>query len=606
MKLAPAALLCLAPALLPAQVIDNFDAKVDWQARPSDGVSMTISQEPAGHTLAAMRVDFDFHEHAGYAIAHRNVSIDLPADYEFSFWIKGIAQPNNLEFKLIDSTGDNVWWVDQRNFVFPKEWQRVVLKKRHFSFAWGPLGGGEPHHIAAIEIVVTAGTGGKGTVLIDDLALSERHVVGIAEPQTFTTSTIDFPETREFGGFVVESDAHDYEVQTSADGSTWKTIYAVHGARSPRQFLYTPESEAAHIRVVPPAKSVTIEPIAWSSSRNAFFANVAAASDRGDYPRDLHNEQSYWTVVGVDGDSKESLFNTDGAVEPEAGGYSIEPFVFANGTLTTWNDVQSKPSLARGSLPIPSVEWPQLTTTAYAEGKREESTLYIDYTLRSDKPMDATLFLAIRPFQVNPPWQFLGNPGGVSAINNIRYENHVVQIDDRRPVIPLTPAAGFGAATFDEGNIVDWLRRGVVPERANVTDEHGAASGALKFNIHLEANQPRRVTIAVPLHEKSRASDGMRSAAIDEWTERLDRVGIELPPSARQITDSIRASAAYILINRRGAALEPGPRAYERSWIRDGSLMSAALLRLGMADVVREYIKWYVQFQYPNGKVPCC
>ena len=55
MRVAAAALIALAPALLSAQVIDNFDAKVDWQPRPSDGVSMTITQEPAGHTLAAMR-----------------------------------------------------------------------------------------------------------------------------------------------------------------------------------------------------------------------------------------------------------------------------------------------------------------------------------------------------------------------------------------------------------------------------------------------------------------------------------------------------------------------------------------------------------------------
>jgi len=597
---------CFLPSALSAQVIDNFDARVDWQARPSDGVSLVITQDPAGHSLAAMRLDFDFHGHAGYAIAHKPVSIDLPPDYEFSFWIRGNAQPNNLEFKLIDVTGDNVWWVNQRNFVFAHDWRRVVLKKRHFQFAWGPLGGGEPHHIAAIEIVVTAGTGGKGMVFIDDLTLNERHVTAIDQPLTFTTSTIDFPQTREFGGFIIESDAHDYEVQTSPDGTAWQTIYAVHGARSPRQFLYTPETEAAHIRVAPPPRSITIEPIAWSASRNDFFTNVAREVDRGDYPRYLHNEQSYWSVVGVDGDTNEALFNIDGAVEPEKGGYSIEPFLYTGGRLLTWNDVPPKPSLAKGYLPIPSVEWPNLTITAYAAGKRGESTLYVDYTLRADTATNATLLLAIRPFQVNPPWQFLGVTGGVSSIKNIRYENHVVQIDDREPIIPLTPPSGFGAATFDEGNIVDWLRRGAVPERRNATDERGNASGALAFQVHLEARQPRRVTIAVPLHGKSHASDGMRTAAMQDWDAKLSRVAIDLPASARQIVDSVRASAAYILIHRDGAALQPGSRSYERSWIRDGSLISDALLRLSMPEVVREYINWYVGFQYPDGKVPCC
>jgi len=593
---------CLLPSAF-SQVIDNFDARVDWQKQPSDGVSLTISQEEAGHSLAAMRMDFDFHGHAGYAAAHKNVSLDLPADYQFSFWIKGSAQPNNLEFKLID--GDNVWWVNQRNFVFPKTWTRVVLKKRHFEFAWGPQGGGEAKHVGAIEIVVTAGGGGSGYILIDDLALNERHVAGLDKAAAFTAAA-DFPEIREFGGLIVENDAHDYEVQASADGNEWQTIYTVKGAKSPRQFLYTPEVEAAHIRVVPPAKRIVVEPVAWSSSRNAFFTGVAAENDRGDYPRAFHNEQTYWTIVGADGDTSEALFNTDGGVEPEKGGYSIEPFLYVNGRLTTWSDVQSKTALARGALPIPSVEWPGLTITAYAAGKRDESTLYVDYTLRSETKTDAILFLAIRPLQVNPPWQFLGVTGGASTINRLRYENHIVQIDDREPVIPLTPASGFGAVTWDEGNIVDWLRRGTIPERPNATDERGWASGALSFQVHLEPRQSRRVTIAIPFHDKSHASDGMRMPAIESWNERLGRVGVELPLSAQQIVDTIRTSAAYILIHRDGPSLQPGSRSYERSWIRDGSLMADALLRLNMPDVVREYILWYAGFQYPDGKVPCC
>ncbi len=597
---------CLLPSALPAQVLDNFDKTVDWEAHPSDGVSLTITQDPDGHMLAAMRLDFDFHGHAGYAIARKAVSIDLPADYEFSFWIRANAPPNNLEFKLIDSSGDNVWWVNQRNFVFPREWTRVVLKKRHFQFAWGPIGGGEPHHIAAIEIVVTAGTGGKGTVLIDDLWLTERHVVAVEQPMVFTSSAIDFPETREFGGFIVESDAHDYDVQTSEDTRTWTTIYAIRGAQSPRQFLYTPENEATHIRVVPAARKVIVEPIAWSASRNAFFTNVAQELPRSDFPRYLHNEQSYWTIVGVDGDTKEALLNDDGAVEPERGGYCIEPFLYVGGRLMTWADVDSKPSLARGFLPIPSVDWPQLTITAYAAGKREESTLYVDYTVHSDRPTDATLFLAIRPFQVNPPWQFLGVTGGVSTINDLRYENHVVQVDNRAPVIPLTPASGFGAATFDEGNIVDWLRRNTLPGRWQAIDEHGNASGALAFRVRLEAQKSKTVRIAVPLHPESRASDAMRLPALREWEEKLSRVTIEVPPSAQRLVETIRASAAYILIHRDGPSLQPGSRSYKRSWIRDGSMIADALLRLNMPEVVREYINWYVGFQYPDGKVPCC
>ena len=450
------ALLCMAPTLMSAQtVIDDFNGSLNWLAKPSDGVALIVSQEPAGRRGSALRMDFDFHGHGGYAIAHKPVSIDLPPDFEFAFWIRATAPPNNLEFKLIDDTGDNVWWVNQRNFVFPKEWTRIVLKKRHFQFAWGPLGGGEPHHIAAIEIVVTAGTGGKGMVLIDDLSLAERHVASIDQPTWYTTPAIDFPEKREFGGLIVENDVADYDVQISDDAEEWKTIYAVKGAKSAKQFLYTPETEARHIRIVPSARKVTLEPVAWSASRNDFFTNVARESPRGDYPRYFQGEQSYWTVVGVDGDTNEALFNVDGALEPEKGGYSLEPFLYAGGRLLSWTDVQPAPALARGFLPLPSVKWPQMTITAYAFGPREQSTLYVDYVLRSQENTTVTLFVAVRPFQVNPPWQFLGVTGGVSPIHDLRYKNHVVEIDDRQPVIPLTLPAGFGAVRFDEGNYLE-------------------------------------------------------------------------------------------------------------------------------------------------------
>jgi hypothetical protein len=62
---------------------------------------------------------------------------------------------------------------------------------------------------------------------------------------------------------------------------------------------------------------------------------------------------------------------------------------------------------------------------------------------------------------------------------------------------------------------------------------------------------------------------------------------------------------AYILVNRDGQGIQPGSRSYERSWIRDGSLTAAALLRFGLQDEAREFVEWYAPFQFQSGKVPC-
>src|SRR5882724_4188837 len=73
--------------------------------------------------------------------------------------------------------------------------------------------------------------------------------------------------------------------------------------------------------------------------------------------------------------------------------------------------------------------------------------------------------------------------------------------------------------------------------------------------------------------------------------------------------DAIRAALTateHILVTRSGPALQPGPRRYTRSWIRDGAMMSAALLRMGYPEAVREFIRWYAPHQRADGFVPCC
>ena len=166
MRIGTALILLLDAAPLAAQTrtLDDFATISNWTAAPSDGVGLDLSQDQG-----ALRLDFDFHGGAGYAVAHKALDLDLPANWEISFRIRGEAPVNNLELKLIDPSGQNVWWINRKNFQIPRDWREVRTKKRQIEFAWGPVGGGEMKKVAAIEFAITAGTGGKGTVWIDDL-----------------------------------------------------------------------------------------------------------------------------------------------------------------------------------------------------------------------------------------------------------------------------------------------------------------------------------------------------------------------------------------------------------------------------------------------------
>src|ERR1700730_3150251 len=99
-------------------VLDTFDSVTQWTATPADGVEISVHPDSNGVHGRAMRVDFDFHGHGGYGVIHRAFNLALPPNYEISFAIKGNAPTNTLELKLIDATGENVWWSNNPNFIF--------------------------------------------------------------------------------------------------------------------------------------------------------------------------------------------------------------------------------------------------------------------------------------------------------------------------------------------------------------------------------------------------------------------------------------------------------------------------------------------------------
>jgi hypothetical protein len=656
---------------------------------PADGVEMKLSGE-----AGALRVDFRFVKGGGYAVLHRALDLDLPPIYRLDFRVRGECPAENLELKLLDSTGANVWWRNQRDFVFPRDWQGVRTKKRQISFAWGPAGGGDLAHAAAIEFAITAGQGGSGTVWLDDLTLTPLPPPGATPPPVVATASsarsgqparcavdgdsvswwesrtrdrhpwleLDLGTEREFGGLIVDwlpgRQARDYDVETSLDGVTWTTARVVRDGNGGRDALLLPESEARLIRIrvlrgAAPSvaiRDVRLMPLEWGATPETFYRALAAGAPRGTYPRGITGEQSFWTVVGVDGDRREALLGEDGAVETGRAAFSVEPFLFHGGALTTWADATVDRWLEDGELPIPTVRWRaadslQLTVTAFGAGAPGASSVVARYRVRNAgaRPARGTLFLALRPFQVNPPAQFLGTPGGVARIEDLRQEGRRVLANGDRGVVSLTAPDGFGAATFDEGDVVgDFLRAGRLPPRTAVEDGFAHASGAFAYGFDLAPGAEREVDVEIPLYALPAAvadlsDDEVRAGVVARedsaratWRERVGRVTIEVPPSAHEdaaratwrehlkggvtlvvpppadVVRALEAQLGWILVNRDSAGIQPGSRSYARSWIRDGSLTSSALLRLGQADVVRDFIEWFAPHLYADGKVPCC
>jgi hypothetical protein len=650
-------------------VLDNFETLEGWRVSASDGVQARISTAEGIHGRA-LRLDFDFERGAGFCVIHRDLPLRLPQNYRFTLALRGAAPPNNLEFKLLDPSGDNVWWVNRRAFEFPTDWRTLSYKARQFRFAWGPSGGKPLDAVGALELAVAASSGGKGYLLFDRLtfealpdlpAILPPPSVGFSStaepgaPQQVTPSEsgvvnwtsaahdaqpwlqIDWRAERELGGVAIEWGAADYAtaytVSRSEDGRAWSPASTVAGGTGGRDYVLLRDADTRYLRVdvrgTSRRRGVQVRAVRAlgpdvAESPNSLYAQIARDAPRGWFPRYFLGEQQPWTVVGVPVDDKEALLDAAGVLEVDKLGFRIEPFLLVDGRLITWADVTTRQSLAKDHLPIPSVTWQggdlELEITALADGPAAESAVSARYVVRNTgaAPRRAALVLALRPFQVLPPWQEVNITGGVSRIETIQWDRRCVLVNGQKTVRPWTTPAAFGAAPFMQGDICKYLASGQLPTSESVNDPTGLASAALRYDFDLAAGASQAAIVTVPFHGKGTASPLDDSAeapatrfeqrlqqACRAWEEEVSRVRLLLPPQAAKLADTFQATQAYMLINADGPAIQPGSRTYERSWIRDGALTSTALLYTGHPERVRAFLDWYGQYQYPSGKVPC-
>jgi hypothetical protein len=385
---------------------------------------------------------------------------------------------------------------------------------------------------------------------------------------------------------------------------------------------------------------------------NDYLARLARAAPPGAYPRWLLGQQSYWTVVGVPVDEKEAALSEDGALEVEKEAFSIEPFLWLEepgaeaegaaaegaakppaagaggapgargGRLVAWSDVRASQALEDGDLPLPSVTWEHggltLRILAYAAGPPGRSSLFASYRLenRGTEPRSGSLFLAVRPLQVLSAWQSLNLSPGFSPIYELGLAGAGLRVNVEKQVYALTPPDGFGACALRRCDLPALLAKGELPASRSARDPEGFASGAFRFGFELAAGASREVHLEVPFYRERaplEAADfgpARAAAGLDEarrtWRALLARVPIDLPAAADAFERTARSSVGWILVHRDGPRIQPGSRCYERSWIRDGALTSAALLELGFDEEVAEFLRWYAPHQFADGKIPCC
>lgn len=325
--LSPGVPLAAAPA---EALLDDFEDLAAWSVVASDEVKASIRPAP-GARGAALCLDFDFGKVSGYAVARRALRLEYPGSFEFTFDVRGEAAPNALQFKLVDASGENVWWAQKPDFRFPHEWQPMRIRKRDIAFAWGPTTEHMLERSAALELVVASGRGGgKGSVCFDRLEMHELPtphggaIVAKASASSTEagsqpsfavdgsvatawrsdpasgaeqTLSLDLGESREFGGLVLRwvpgLHASRYTIEISEDGAQWQAVREVTAGKGGPDPILLTDSQARYLRVAMldgPSQAyalaeIEIRDLAFGTSSNAFFEALAREAPRGRYPR---------------------------------------------------------------------------------------------------------------------------------------------------------------------------------------------------------------------------------------------------------------------------------------------------------------------------------
>ncbi len=629
--------LLAAAATAQAPPLDRFDDVAAWQAASSEGVTATAAAVP-GADGKALRLSYDFAKVSGYAFVRRSLPIAFPDHWEMRLKVRGTGGVNDLQIKFTDADGTNVWWVVKPAFRPTADWQTLRIRPRDVQFAWGPTTDKTLKATQAVEIVVVRGRdGGAGTIEVDDwtfetlppprplpapTASDARAIDGDRTTAAKGPVTIDFGGPRELGGLVLHwaGAAPTYRIEASDDHRRWRILRTVTQGDGGSDPIALPDTETRYLRIsgARGLAEVAVQDRAWGAEPNAFVGALAKQAPRGRFPRGF-TEQSYWTLVANDGGAASGLIGEDGAIEVAKGGFSIEPFVVDGDRTVAWSDVATNHRLEDGYLPIPHALWTAdgwtLDTSLFSD--TDSARLMARWTVSNTgtAPRTLRLVLAVRPFQVNPPAQFLSQRGGVSPITALAWDGSAMAVTtpgaiDGDPVVtrrlfPLGAPAKAWATPFDRGALAE-------PTRANdavrVDDPTRLASGGIAYDITLAPGQSWSTAMAIggdaPMTQA--ALDAAHAATRSYWQRTLGGVQLAVPAIKQPLADTVRSALAQVLMSRDGPALKPGTRSYDRSWIRDGAMMTETMLRMGVVAPGRAFADWYGPNLFANGKVPCC
>jgi len=354
---------------------------------------------------------------------------------------------------------------------------------------------------------------------------------------------------------------------------------------------------------------------------------AATQAPEGIYPDTFRNRQTYWSVAaGLRGDSPECLLDEWGNFSASAGGAMLSPLLVADGAVVSAQQA-AKVEYALGAhgAPMPTLVWRldsglALRIRALAGTERGPTLARVKYDVINDSLMTQTgrLALVARPVRIPPRWA----GGGLAPMYQVRLVEsskgwQEMLVNGR--ALWAAPGNGLagGASAFEQGDAVEFVRRGEWPAKRVATDEDGLASGVWAMDFDLGPGEAAALVVAANPAATGRGSPSRRrhpwpfaaspQAAAEEfehdWTEaewgwRAATRGYAPHIARSDAADCLHAQVGWLLGVSQLDEASAGAR-MDTAWLR-----VAALLRAGQAAVAREWIERAAAGVTTNGWVP--
>ncbi len=319
----------------------------------------------------------------------------------------------------------------------------------------------------------------------------------------------------------------------------------------------------------------------------------------------VHGRPLAWTMTALPGAADEALIRLDGAVAPWATAPTVEVWLYdpVSDELAVATDENVEFSLQNDYLPLPRWEWSAadiaLENLLFRDVAQRATRWQLTVRNDGETKRDLRLLFILRPFGINRsmvPMCSIGLQG-----------DSRLWVDGDPFLTAKTHPTEVGFGTLDEVMGAAVAGR-VLSNGTGVTDPSGEGAAVWAYSLSLGAGEadtlrfafPRAPEEDPPAIQASGESQLAESMAV--WEQAVNQVEIHVPDDF--VEQGVKASTGYLLLAIGPPGPHPGPLMHDSMWVRDAAYVGLALLQLGHAEVVREYIPDILAAQEPDGRMP--